>query len=517
MNRKILVFTAAVLLLAGVRPSLRSAAAEKEIRYLMLPTAGIDYILSEERISLRDIEIYEAERKYELAAVSAPADQAYADTLPAAGPTTQELAQAAVGSDAVVFGETLQQAVEAIPESEMTADNAGTEAGALADAPGAVEAIPAGELAPGQAAQEQTEETVQAADIADAAQPAEGQVLGASVDPDHLPDEAPESAVEKIIVEPFMSETQRYAVAAAKPAPVETLQADTAGAGAEQTGYEEGKEEIAVAMVSDFVYMRAEPSTDAEVVGKLYANGVGHIVGEEKDGWVPVRSGEVTGYVKAQFLFVGEGAKGMADEVAVTKATVTTETLRVRVAPDINSDVITLIPGGETFDVISVEDDWIKVDTPEGMGYISSDYADVEQVYPEAESKAQEEARLAAEAKRRQEELAAEEARKRRSKRKERQQRPDRQRQRPSRHRPQTQPSCSSRRMRHLRQRQQPSRLLRRPSRQRRQYLSVLLRDRQLPILPFSSSATLMSTAARRLPTARTVRASPCPSMRTSA
>ncbi len=406
INRKILVFTAASLLFAGFKPALRSAAAEKEIRYLMLPTAGIDYILSEERISLRDIEIYEAERKYELAAVSAPVGQTETAGIADAGTKVSAPVSDAIGSDALVLGESRPA------DDDIVAEGMSAEA---PDAAGsAVEAIPAAELPEGAIPAETAgADAAESTGTADTAQLPEGQAPGETAEADLLQDGAQVSAVEKIIVEPFMSDTQRYAVAAAKPAPeVQTVQGEAAGADAGQSGYEEGKEEIAVAMVSDFVYMRAEPSTDAEVVGKLYANGVGHIVGEEKDGWVPVRSGEVTGYVKAQFLFVGEGAKGMADEVAVTKATVTTETLRVRVAPDINSDVITLIPGGETFDVISVEDDWIKVDTPEGMGYISSDYADVEQVYPEAESRAQEEARLAAEAKRRQEEIAAEEAKK---------------------------------------------------------------------------------------------------------
>ncbi|MBR2122129.1 MAG: SH3 domain-containing protein [Lachnospiraceae bacterium] len=406
INRKILVFTAASLLFAGFKPALRSAAAEKEIRYLMLPTAGIDYILSEERISLRDIEIYEAERKYELAAASAPASLTDAAGIADAGASASAAVSDAISSDALVLGESRPA------DDDIVAEGVSAEA---PDAAGsAVEAIPAAELPEGAIPAETAgAEASEPAGTAEAVLLPEGQTTGETAEEALLQDSARVSAVEKIIVEPFMSDTQRYAVAAAKPAPeVQTVQGEAAGADAGQSGYEEGKEEIAVAMVSDFVYMRAEPSTDAEVVGKLYANGVGHIVGEEKDGWVPVRSGEVTGYVKAQFLFVGEGAKGMADEVAVTKATVTTETLRVRVAPDINSDVITLIPGGETFDVISVEDDWIKVDTPEGMGYISSDYADVEQVYPEAESRAQEEARLAAEAKRRQEEIAAEEAKK---------------------------------------------------------------------------------------------------------
>ena len=441
INRRTFVIAAASLMITGIMPAFISAAAEKEaVKYLMLPSAGVDYVLSGERISLRDIELVEAERARVLAeaAMSAPAETAdpaasvsvsagtdiaaaaEAGSAQAVEPIPAvETAPAAAGVDAVTAADMaviddMQVPLAAAPDAQPAGD-----AAAVQETPGAVETIPAAEMAEHNETAADTAAAEMAA--AEAATAGQGQETGAGTPvvpetgaeqpvemaaAEGTVSEAPAaSAVEKILIEPIMSQTQREAVAASvppqEPAADETETASSAGS------------DIAVAMVSDFVYMRAQPSKDAEVVGKLYANGVGHIVGEEKDGWVPVRSGNVTGYVKAEFLFVGEGARDLADEVAVTKATVTTETLRVRVAADINSDVITLIPGGETFDVISTEGGWIKVDTPEGMGYISADYADVEQVYPEAESKAQEEARLAAEAKKREEERAAEAAKQR--------------------------------------------------------------------------------------------------------
>lgn len=473
INRRTVVIAASTSIISGFVPAFISAAAEKEsVKYLMLPAAGVDYVLSGERISLRDIELVEAERARVLAEAVMPAaeetaealqtvdtagaDPAAVEAIPAEGPAAAaapaetatpaetaapaEQAPMAAGFDAAasaaaaVMIDEAQVPLAAAPEAQP--EQAGTEAArengaAAGNTAGAVEAIPEEEMAehaaggtaevqqtemPAEPAQAPAEETAAPASVPDPetadtkpteAKPAETKQTEMAAAAGTVTEAPAASAVEKILIEPVMSQTQREAVAASAPQPEQPAEgtdtASSASAGCD----------IAVAMVSDFVYMRAQPSTDAEVVGKLYANGVGHIVGEEKDGWVPVRSGNVTGYVKAQFLFVGEGARDLADEVAVTKATVTTETLRVRVAADINSDVITLIPGGETFDVISTEDGWIKVDTPEGMGYISADYADVEQVYPEAESKAQEEARLAAEARKREEEKAAEAARQR--------------------------------------------------------------------------------------------------------
>ena len=442
INRRTVVIAAATLMISGLTPAFVSAAAEKEaMKYLMLPSAGVDYVLSGERISLRDIELVEEERARVLAEAAMPAagEPAGGTSVPAAAEAADgqvTLAAEGTGTAAEVSAEAVPvpqepadaaeavpgQAVEPIPAEEAADDMAAVTISetdvplaAAPDAPAgsgpdqgaqetarAVETIPVEEMAEhnGETVQDVPMETAEGPKAAEeaGAQPAEMASAEGTV--------SEAAAVEKILIEPVMSQAQREAVSASLP-PAEPAADETETASASEGC------DIAVAMVSDFVYMRAQPSTDAEVVGKLYANGVGHIVGEEKDGWVPVRSGNVTGYVKAQFLFVGEGARDLADEVAVTKATVNTETLRVRVAPDINSDVITLIPGGETFDVLSTEGGWIKVDTPEGMGYISADYADVEQVYPEAESRAQEEARLAAEAKKREEEKAAEAAKQR--------------------------------------------------------------------------------------------------------
>lgn len=156
--------------------------------------------------------------------------------------------------------------------------------------------------------------------------------------------------------------------------------------------------DLAVATVSDYVNVRAEASTDSEIVGKLHKDGVATILEDNGDGWVKIQSGSVTGYISKDFLATGDEAEKLADENKSQIAEVTTETLRVRAAADINSDVITLVPQGEKLDVIEETDGWLKVNTDEGEGYISADYADVEVVYQVAESIEEEQQRLAKEA-----------------------------------------------------------------------------------------------------------------------
>lgn len=159
------------------------------------------------------------------------------------------------------------------------------------------------------------------------------------------------------------------------------------------------QDRLAVSTASDYVNVRKEADTDAEIVGKLYSNGVAEILSETEDGWMEIRSGDVQGFVKKDFVTTGSEAADLAEQSCTKVAKVTTETLRVRAAADIESDVITLLPLGEKLEILEETDGWIKVSTSDGEGYISSDFADVEAEYVEAESREQEEARLKAEKK----------------------------------------------------------------------------------------------------------------------
>ena len=166
--------------------------------------------------------------------------------------------------------------------------------------------------------------------------------------------------------------------------------------------------EIVVAQVNDYINVRADADEESDIVGKLYNGSVAKVLGRTGNGWARVRSGDVTGYIREEYVATGDTAQQLADSVTTKKAVVTTETLRVRAAAQADSDVITLIGQGQTLDILEEADGWYKVNTEDGEGYISADFADVEDVYPEAVSRAQEEAEeAAAEASRKAEEEAA--------------------------------------------------------------------------------------------------------------
>lgn len=173
--------------------------------------------------------------------------------------------------------------------------------------------------------------------------------------------------------------------------------AETAGTdGTADAGTEESAAaatSIAVSSAEDFVNIRSEASTDADIVGKLYKDSVATILeADSGNGWVKISSGDVTGYVKSDFLKTGTEAQKIADANATSVAKVTTETLRVRAAASLDADVISLVPQGETLNIISQKDGWIEVETDDGFGYISADFADVDKVYEQAVSSEQEKA-----------------------------------------------------------------------------------------------------------------------------
>ena len=162
--------------------------------------------------------------------------------------------------------------------------------------------------------------------------------------------------------------------------------------------------DIAIAQVNNYVNVRQEPNTESEILGKLYNNSAATVLETTENGWYRIQSGTVEGYVKV-------GDEELAKSVSTRYATVTTTTLFVRSEPTTEARIITMLPEGD--DLVALDESvegWIKVSTEEGDGYISSDYVTISTEFVEAESKAEEEARLAREETKRRE--AAEAARK---------------------------------------------------------------------------------------------------------
>lgn len=163
--------------------------------------------------------------------------------------------------------------------------------------------------------------------------------------------------------------------------------------------------DVAIANVESYVNVRSAASEDSESVGKLYSNCMASVEGVEGD-WYKITSGNCTGYIKGEYLIVGDA--NVAKQAGRRVATVNTETLKVRTAPSTDAEILGLVPNGED---LTVTDEsitgWVKVSIEEGEGYVSTDYVGLSTEYKYGETVEEEQARLAAEEEERQQAAAA--------------------------------------------------------------------------------------------------------------
>ncbi|MBD5459340.1 MAG: SH3 domain-containing protein [Lachnospiraceae bacterium] len=154
---------------------------------------------------------------------------------------------------------------------------------------------------------------------------------------------------------------------------------------------------MVIAQVNRYVNVRSTPDENGEILGKLYDKSAGTFISEE-NGWYQIKSGNVTGYVKAEYCVTGDDALDLAKEVGTRIATVETTTLFVRKEATTESAVLGMVPDGDELLVLEETDGWAKVNIEEGDGWISKDYVSIVTEFVSAESREEEEARLAKEA-----------------------------------------------------------------------------------------------------------------------
>lgn len=164
---------------------------------------------------------------------------------------------------------------------------------------------------------------------------------------------------------------------------------------------------IAVSQVTDYVNIREEANTDSEIVGKIY-NNCAAIIEETVEGeggtWYKMRSGTVTGYIKAQYFITGDEAEKLAQSIGREFVTINADGLRLRETPDLEGTILTTLSSGARYVVQGEEGDFFKVEVDADLiGYIAKAYCKTEVEFDQAVSLEEEAAKLAEEAKRKQE------------------------------------------------------------------------------------------------------------------
>ena len=108
-------------------------------------------------------------------------------------------------------------------------------------------------------------------------------------------------------------------------------------------------EDMAFTQVEEgsYLFVRTEPSQDSEWVGKLYEADAAKVIGPVGE-WTQIESGNVTGYVKTEYILTGESAEEKAKAiVAEKKPEVDVETLDEAKAEELAAECFSYVESKE--------------------------------------------------------------------------------------------------------------------------------------------------------------------------
>lgn len=134
-----------------------------------------------------------------------------------------------------------------------------------------------------------------------------------------------------------------------------------------------GGKNMAVANVESELLIREDASAEADVIGYL-PSAAGVIVKEMDAEWTQVKSGDVTGYVKTDYLAFGEKAEELKNVYGVLGAVASWNDVKIFSDHEDTSSVIGSVNEGEGFEVLGSSDSWVEILLPSGdMGYVPAE------------------------------------------------------------------------------------------------------------------------------------------------
>ncbi len=149
---------------------------------------------------------------------------------------------------------------------------------------------------------------------------------------------------------------------------------------------------IGISVAKDYVNIRKTPSTDGDILGKLYKNSACEIL-DSKDGWYKVESGSVKGYVNADYIKTGIPDDELIEKYGTLSISVECDGLNVRKEKSTDAAKLTVIYMNEIYPVVKDEGEWIEIKIPDEdiTGYVKSEFTELIVEFTEAVSKEEEE------------------------------------------------------------------------------------------------------------------------------
>ncbi|MDO5538979.1 MAG: cell wall hydrolase [Eubacteriales bacterium] len=132
-----------------------------------------------------------------------------------------------------------------------------------------------------------------------------------------------------------------------------------------------GGKNIAVADVENELLIRETASATGEVVGYL-PKAAGMIVESMNEKWSKIRSGNISGYVKTDYLATGEEAEEFKNTYGVMGAVAAWDGVKVFSDYEDTSSIIGTLDEGEGFEVAGSTNNWVEVVlSDESIGYVA--------------------------------------------------------------------------------------------------------------------------------------------------
>jgi len=127
----------------------------------------------------------------------------------------------------------------------------------------------------------------------------------------------------------------------------------------------------------DSLNFRTAPSLDSDIVGRLDQGTVVDII-SERNGWVEIQYGEQKGWVSGDYIQLTadkteEHPKENAQKLENSTLTILHNGTNIRKNPNTQSTILERANEGDTFEVISFENDWYEIQLTGGqIGYVAS-------------------------------------------------------------------------------------------------------------------------------------------------
>ena len=135
---------------------------------------------------------------------------------------------------------------------------------------------------------------------------------------------------------------------------------------------------LGIISVNGYVNVREEPGTDGVICGLGFNGDAVDIAGEE-DGWYYIHSGDVSGYVSADYVITGDEAEMIALQMLHPRAFMTDDEVMVRTGPGTEYDSVGSVTSGEAYEITDQSvDGWVGIrfgNTAE-TAYVCADYVE---------------------------------------------------------------------------------------------------------------------------------------------